>query len=707
MIDASLPDSSELTKDDFLGSGWKAVVGGDNITSLSNFWLKFQRASSTASERGDKAEAKVLLLLANACSMGLSSPESLNNPFSPRLVGDGISSPTPEWFTETDINLFSEILKYVDCPILRGRLSDLTWIKKIPRDVSIALKAIDSYRSLDLNAETWVTDVGDCWRRAIAMTKRLGTVTGSRANELESSIKDKLDQATKDDQFFGHWLGRTLREFGLGRQDEEVIAKKLVSLAQAFEREENFLAALEYHKLGGEWFGDANQLAKQWDTKVAEAEAWAKAAEARTAGQNPSALVVADFYDNAIQTYREIPGVERGPRNVDIRIKELEQLQADAGKQALSEMTTVSTTGVDISNKAEQARKAVAGKQPLEALETFASIHPFVDVTELRESARQNLREHPFLAFIAQTMITDDGRVAAKSPGTSNPDNPDEGETAIWVQMIREYGTRVDLIVGGIILPTLETLHLEHHFRESDFVDLARYSPIVPPNRENLFGKALFKGFDYDFVTALHLLTPQVENMVRYRLKQAGVVTTHRDRNGIVDEKGLSSLVESPEFEQSFGEDLGLRNQGTVLRPLRTKPEKQRFPWTHHTKGMLLNRLNIRLVARVGSCVQYLLECSPTPERVPEAFREHTPRRRRMSFPRSPPIHKGPLPPLRSGSGHLATGPSGMPGDPPSRLLGDDIPGGSSSHRPLLQRGRPSAVSLGHGPTLPRHRCRR
>ena len=556
MIDASLPNSSELTKDDFLSSGWKEVVGGDDITRLSNLWLKFQQASSMASERGEKVEAKVLLLLANACSMGLSSPESLNDPFSPRWVGDGISSPTPEWFTGTDINFFSEILNDVDCPILKGRLSDLIWTGKNPRDVGFALQAIDSYRSLNLTAETWVTDVGDCWRRAIAMIQRLGTVTGSRANELESSIKDKLDQATKDHQFFGHWLGRTLREFGLGRQDEEEIAKKLVSLAQAFEGEENFLAALEYYKLGGEWFGDANQLAKQWDTKVAEAEAWAKAAEARTAGQDPSALVAADFYDKAIHTYRQIPRSERGPRQIDSRIEELEQLQADAGKQALSEMTTVSIPGVDRSDKVEQARKAVAGKQPVEALESFASIHPFVDVTELRESARQNLREHPILALIAQTMLTDDGRAAAKSPGTSNPDNPDEGEPAVWVQMIQDYGIRVDLIVRGIILPALETLHLEHHFSESDFVDLARYSPIVPPNREDLFGKALFEGFDYDFVTALHLLTPQVENMVRYRLKQAGVVTTRRDRNGIVDEKGLSSLVESPEFAQSFGEDL-------------------------------------------------------------------------------------------------------------------------------------------------------
>ena len=219
-------------------------------------------------------------------------------------------------------------------------------------------------------------------------------------------------------------------------------------------------------------------------------------------------------------------------------------------------MKEVSTTSIDVSDAVEQARNAVAGKQPTEALRSFASIHPLVDVNQLRESAGQNLKEHPFLALIAHTTFTDDGRVAAKIPGMSTPDNSDQGEPAVWSQMVQDYGLRVGLIVQAVILPALEVLQLEQHYREPDFVELARNSPIVPPGREELFGKALFKGFDHDFVTTLHLLTPQVENMVRYRLKQAGVVTTHRDRNGIVDEKGLSSLVESPEFEQSFGDDL-------------------------------------------------------------------------------------------------------------------------------------------------------
>ena len=157
---------------------------------------------------------------------------------------------------------------------------------------------------------------------------------------------------------------------------------------------------------------------------------------------------------------------------------------------------------------------------------------------------------------MSRTMISHDGRVAAKTPGMTPTRSEEENEATIWAQMIQDYRIQMQLVVQGCILPALEVMHIEHRFREADFIELAKNSPAVPPGRELLLGKALFNGYEYDFLTALHLLTPQVEHMVRHHLKLAGVITTHTDGHGIEDEKGLSSLVEAPEFEQIFREDL-------------------------------------------------------------------------------------------------------------------------------------------------------
>lgn len=132
----------------------------------------------------------------------------------------------------------------------------------------------------------------------------------------------------------------------------------------------------------------------------------------------------------------------------------------------------------------------------------------------------------------------------------------DGDEIAIRAEMVRDYGIQVGLVVQGYILPALEVLLLEHRLREVDFIALARNSPIVPKDRAVLFGKALFAGYERDFVTALHLLVPQMEHLVRVHLKQAGATTTNIDKDGIQNENGMSTLMELPETVQVFGKDL-------------------------------------------------------------------------------------------------------------------------------------------------------
>ncbi|MCY1543426.1 hypothetical protein D9M68_792440 [compost metagenome] len=144
----------------------------------------------------------------------------------------------------------------------------------------------------------------------------------------------------------------------------------------------------------------------------------------------------------------------------------------------------------------------------------------------------------------------------AKRPAVSLGGESTEDDIAIRAEMIRDYGILVSIVVQGDVWPALEVLLLEHRLREADFVGLASQSPIVPKGRAGLFGKALFAGYDRDFVSALHLLIPQIEHMVRVHLKQAGAKTTNLDKDGIENENGMSTLMDLPEAERVFGKDL-------------------------------------------------------------------------------------------------------------------------------------------------------
>ena len=182
MTDPPLPDSSELNRDDFTRSRWKEVIGDVPITHCADVDDPLRKASEKALEEGDLPQAKVFRLLAGACSMRLTN-KSRSEPYEPMWGWNGRSSPTPDWFAESDIEFFEAILEDVDDPMLKGRLADLVWIKRTPTDIRFAREVIDSYRSLDLNTETWVTDIGECWKRALTLARMIGTASGKRVEE--------------------------------------------------------------------------------------------------------------------------------------------------------------------------------------------------------------------------------------------------------------------------------------------------------------------------------------------------------------------------------------------------------------------------------------------------------------------------------------------------------------------------------------------
>ncbi len=555
------PKDLILTLEDFAGCGWKEVLASADRKDYPSMHYVFSDAAKQAMKEDRQSHGKALWLLADACSMMLSS-DSFNEPFKPFMESsDGRRSIIPDDLSETDVAFFAEIVEIIDDPWLKSRLADLVWLLQSPRKVKFALAAIDSYRTIPLDTETWLHGGDRCWQRAINLARMLGAGAGERLAEMEASIIKAFTSVTREDGFLGYWLADLLKSNALGRDHSTTIATKLESLAREFEDEGEFRKALEYFQASAHWFKESGDDEKSTEMTVEVAEGWVKEAVARLSSDQPSHMVAASFYESAIQTYRTIPRSERATHRVDERIAELKRSLNESGEKSLDEMGVISIPGQDISQIVENARDAVKGETLDEALKAFVNLSR-TNVKELRENATELLHNSPLQALVSETVMSRDGRVIAKRPGMSpsttlSDDAEADGDgEIIYSKMIENYRIHVDLAVQGCIWPAQEILLLEHRLREADFVNLARQSPIVPIGRELLFGKALFSGYDRDFVTALHILVPQIEHMVRCHLKQAGVQTTNIDSNGIENENGLSSLMDLPQTEKIFGEDL-------------------------------------------------------------------------------------------------------------------------------------------------------
>ena len=555
MSNERYPKEPVLTVEDFSSCGWKTVLAEVDRKDYSSMHSAFSDVAKQATDEKRQAHSKALWLLANACSMML-SPASFNEPFKPYIEFPDRRSTIPDDLSETDIAFFAEIADTIDDPWLKARLADLVWLKR--REFRFALMAIDAYREIPLISETGLHDESKCWERAIVLARMLGKGARDRLAQIEASIVD-IFKMEGEDFLFLQWAD-LLKSKGLGKDHSTMIAKKLESLAHEFDDKGDLDKADQYFQVSADWFEMSADKAKSVEMKVKRAETSVKKATAARAS-----LVAIHSYEQAIQIYRSIPNSERAEYRVNERIAELRTHLSESGEQALDEMRVISTSSGDISQIVADARNAVKGKDPIEALKAFVNLDRGVNVKELREQVVKRFQNS--ISALFSSVFMKDGRVIAKQPAI-NASSDDDSEIGIRSQMIQDYQIYVSLVVQGCIWPALETLLLEHCLQEVDFINLARRSPIVPRGRVRFFGKALYAGYDRDFVTALHILVPQIEHMVRFHLKARGVSTTNLDSNGIENENGLSTLMDLPETEKIFGEDLSFEIKALFCDPV-------------------------------------------------------------------------------------------------------------------------------------------
>jgi len=181
------PEQTTATIESLRNSGWKAAIDAGDREGYPSMWQSLSAAARTTIEKGLLPEGKGLWLLADACSMML-NPSSPNEPFKPFMVMNGRRSSLPADFQQPDVVLFSEFVEEVDDPWLQGRLADLIWLLIEPRSPKHALLAIDAYRQVPLDAETWVRGSRECWARAISLTRMLKAGAADRMKEIEASV---------------------------------------------------------------------------------------------------------------------------------------------------------------------------------------------------------------------------------------------------------------------------------------------------------------------------------------------------------------------------------------------------------------------------------------------------------------------------------------------------------------------------------------
>lgn len=535
---------------DFDFSGF--VQGGlyKNVISSANsrfdygaYCEEFSKAAELAKSSGETGHAEAFRILAGLCSMVL-CPELQQNPFKPMLVLPNGRSMLPEDLSEEQVSFLGGLIDVVDDVFVKARLGELLWLVEKPKNRKRALTAIDSYFKMPLSSEAWF-GVKECWVRAIVLSKSLGD--SDKLSLVRDQFFDALLADDVHDSGFFVGIARVLRENRLNIDREAEVAERLVLVAsRATDREDK----RELLEEAAEWFG----LAKVPDRKaiclVCAADLYVEEAEECLSAEG--AVVARARLEVAIKKYRSIPREQRSGLDVDNKIDRLIERQREIGISVAEGMQEVCISS-DVTEFVEKVKRGVSGKDVISALIMFVIGNAFPGAGKVRDQAVSIMKNHPIRWMFPGRRFSSDGRLVAKHPPVSSYGKEDKAVECAAAEQFRIY---VNLHAYGFIYHALLVIRNEHWLTVDDFEYLARESSLVPGGREKMWAIGLHAGYEGDFVVALHVLVPQIENMVRVHLKEAGVSTSTTAQDGVDTENGLSTLVKCPEAVEVFGEDL-------------------------------------------------------------------------------------------------------------------------------------------------------
>jgi hypothetical protein len=503
---------------------------------------------------------KSLFLLSNICSPMIDL-ESRNDPFQPFMTWGNKRSFLPIDLIDEEILYLSSILDEDFPPILKARIADILWTYSKPKNKKHSEIAIKNYISMDVFKDFFQPDVYVFWERAVMLAKQ--TKNSSLIEKIKSKLLNEIDHPSTSWDFHLLKIIEIFDNTDLDKGLNHELAEKLLEKQKEFNHEKQFHIAEKYLESVTKLFKKAGNAEDSYRSLAFLAQATENHGDYR---KNESAMVANSFYKLALQRYREIPNSYRNTLQIDQKLDTIQEKITQTGLLITDELQLISTKEIDISDLQEHCANHVKGKQTaFESLLYFSGVSS-CNFESIWKSTEKNINNSPISSLFGATSVSPNGRkISSIPPLDLDGNNRDE---VILKNAIKNFGIHIHLAVEGCILPALEQIQQEHIFPKDFLVDLCKLSDIVPEKREILVANALYQGFEWDFRSAIHLLAPQVENMVRQLLKRNGLVTTHTDPNGIENEMGLSSLVSIVGAREILGDDLWFELQAVFTDSL-------------------------------------------------------------------------------------------------------------------------------------------
>jgi hypothetical protein len=525
-----------------------------------------------AGETDDTPAARVFSMLSAAASM-LFRPKDRSEPFGAMVVfADGRRSSVPADFRGPPVEALSAMAQRATHPASQARLSDLCWFLERKRsDLGIAAVAayVDTVRKVDSSALAFPFEDGkgalkydarDLLRRALQIGRAVGwdKAEAVAARTMVSELRARAIQNSL--AIPALWFSELDLDFGIS--DPAAIGKDVEDLIGALPAGTDSHSIVELWRLGARAYHLAREADDQHRCQSAAADQFVSMAE-----RQPVAMLTSSMLANAIAELHGVPGKKD-------RRKELRHRLIDAQAGIGEEMSSFSVP-LDLESMVRQIEQGMRRHLPLrDKLFVFAALENSPDPVKLAKTASQSIREHPLASLFGASHHDGEGKVVHRTEGAGFGDENDA--SAIQSQIAQDERIRRQVAAYGKIETARQVIAGDHFLSDDIFSRILTHSAFVPSDLVRTFNRGFVRFFQGDFVSALYILTPLLENSLRHVLKAYGHdVTIFDDATQTQQDRAISSLFEQmrSELETVFSvaitaeiERVFLKKPGPYLR---------------------------------------------------------------------------------------------------------------------------------------------
>lgn len=226
---------------------------------------------------------------------------------------------------------------------------------------------------------------------------------------------------------------------------------------------------------------------------------------------------------------------------------------AEVQKEAINEMHLFKHSAdiTDFVNKI----KGEIGKLELDEAIFYLFTSPIVQKEQAIEDAIKSSQKYPLSKLFPVKILDKHGRTIGNVPSITTKD-PYKDEETLISNVEYELQTTYRLYADAFIKNALAFIRNKFIIDISNIEKVVADSIFVPKEREKAFTKGLMAGFNYDFITSLSILVPQLEYSVRCLAKKCGDVVFNINESGIQEYKTLNALLELPNLNDIIDEDI-------------------------------------------------------------------------------------------------------------------------------------------------------